>query len=91
MHILDTLDPAAPLDDLGWLDALADGARVVAIGESAHYNRESYLLRHRLLRYLAERHGFRTYAMESGHPEAHLVVSWLSGDSADRAEAQARG
>lgn len=54
---LRTLDPAAPLDDLGWLDAVIGDARVVAIGESAHYNRESALLRHRLLRYLVERHG----------------------------------
>jgi hypothetical protein len=33
---LSTLDPAAPLDDLGWLDRVVGDARVVAIGESAH-------------------------------------------------------
>ncbi|MBV8932074.1 MAG: erythromycin esterase family protein, partial [Kutzneria sp.] len=66
---LRTLDPAAPLDDLAWLDEAVGDARVVAIGESAHYNHESYLLRHRLLRYLVERHGFTAYATESGFTE----------------------
>ena len=55
---LRTLDPAAPLDDLEWLDEAIGDARVVAIGESAHGIREFYQLRHRLLRYLVERHGF---------------------------------
>lgn len=55
-----TLDPLASLDDLEWLgDAIGD-ARVVAIGENAHYNRESFQLRHRLLRYLVERHNRAT-------------------------------
>jgi erythromycin esterase len=31
---------------------------VVGIGESAHYVREFYLLRHRLLRFLVQRCGF---------------------------------
>ncbi|MFD0472221.1 hypothetical protein ACFQ0B_30910 [Nonomuraea thailandensis] len=66
---LRTLDPAAALNDLEWLDDAIGDARVVAIGESAHYNRETYELRHRLLRYLVERHGFGAYAMETGFTE----------------------
>ncbi|MFI6322052.1 erythromycin esterase family protein [Nonomuraea sp. NPDC050556] len=76
---LTTLDPAAPLDDLTWLDQVVGDARVVAIGESAHYNAESYLLRHRVLRYLAERHGFSAYAMESGFTEGWLTDGWVRG------------
>jgi erythromycin esterase len=76
---LRTLDPAGPLDDLQWLDEAIGDARVVAIGESAHYNRESYQLRHRLLRYLAERHGFSAYAMESGFAEGWLADNWVRG------------
>jgi len=68
------------LDELDRLDEALGGARVVAIGESSHYNREQYLLRSRLLRHLAERHGFRVYAMESGFVEGWAVADWLRGD-----------
>ena len=76
---LRTLDPTGPLDDLAWLDQAIGDARVVAIGESAHYNREFYQLRHRLLRYLVERHGFSAYAMESGFVEGWLTDNWVRG------------
>ena len=81
---LTTLDPAGPLDDLAWLEQAIGDSRVVAIGESAHYNREFYQLRHRLLRYLVERHGFSAYAMESGFAEGWLADSWVraGGDNA---------
>jgi erythromycin esterase len=76
---LHTLDPAAPLDDLQWLDEAVGDARVVAIGESAHYNRESFQLRHRLLRHLVERHGFGAYAMETGFVEGWRADGWVRG------------
>jgi len=79
MHPLRTLDPAGPADDLGWLDDAVGAARVVAIGESAHYNRESYQLRHRLLRHLVERHGFGAYALESGFVEGWRADGWVRG------------
>jgi erythromycin esterase len=70
---LGTADPVGPLDDLEWLDQAIGDSRVVAIGESAHYNREFFQLRHRLLRYLVERHGFSAYAVESGFVEGCRV------------------
>lgn len=76
---LRTLDPAAPTDDLNWLDAVVGDARVVAIGESAHYNRECYLLRHRLLRHMVERHGFGAYALESRFAKGWQVDMWVRG------------
>ena len=49
----DSLNPRAPAGyDLESLREVIGTARVVAIGESAHYVREFYLLRHRLLRFL---------------------------------------
>lgn len=76
---LATLDPDAPLDDLQWLDAAIGDARVVAIGESSHGNREFGLLRSRLLRHLVERHGFGAYALESGFGEGRRVDAWVRG------------
>lgn len=98
MRPLRTLDPAGPTDDLAWLDetvgdarVTVGDARVVAIGESAHYNRESYQLRHRLLRYLVERHGFGAYAMESGFVEGWLVDDWVRGGANQLGEVMANG
>lgn len=88
---LQTLDPLASLDDLEWLgDAIGD-ARVVAIGESAHYNRESFQLRHRLLRYLVERHNFSAYLQESGFVEGWLVDHWVRGGEGQLGQVMADG
>lgn len=88
---LHTLDPAAPLDDLEWLDEAIGDARVVAIGESAHYNREFFQLRHRLLRYLAERHGFSAYAMETGFVEGWQADAWVRGGEGRLGQVMADG
>lgn len=67
-----------PLDDLSRLDEAIGDARVVALGESSHYNRETYLLRRKVLQHLVERHGFTAYAMETGFTEARTVGGDLS-------------
>lgn len=74
-----SLDPQAPLDDLEPLGELIGDARVVGIGESAHYVREFYLLRHRLLRFLAERCGFTVYAPEAPFTQAQAIDTWIQG------------
>ncbi|HZX08966.1 erythromycin esterase family protein [Kribbella sp.] len=77
------LELDGPLDDLTWLDDVIGAARVVAIGESSHYNHEFLVLRHRVLRYLVERHGFTAYAMESGFPEGRRTDAWVRGGEPD--------
>lgn len=79
------------LGDLAWLDDAVGGARVVAIGESAHYNQEVYELRDRLLRRLVERHGFTAYAMESGFVEGRRVDAWVRGGDEPLGRVQAEG
>jgi erythromycin esterase len=64
---------------------------VVAIGESAHYAHEFYLLRHRLTRFLVERLGFTAIAFESGFPEAWLTDEWIRGGPGDLARVQSAG
>ena len=73
--LLNGLDPEAGFDDLEPLAGLFREARVVAVGESAHYVREFYLWRQRLLRFLAERCVFTVFAMESGFSEG-LAERW---------------
>jgi erythromycin esterase len=87
----ESLDPRAPLDDLEPLREMIGGARVVAIGESAHYVREFYLLRHRLLRFLAERLGFNVYALEAPFTEARAIDAWVQGGRGTVAEVAAAG
>lgn len=71
--------------------ALIGDARVVAIGESAHDVREFYLLRHRLLRFLAERCGFSVYAPEAPFTEARAIDAWIQGGPGTVAEVAAAG
>jgi erythromycin esterase len=61
------------------MDEAVGAARVAAIGESAHYNREFFQLRHRVLSYLAEGHHFTAYLLESGIVEGSLVNDWVRG------------
>ncbi|HET9495096.1 MAG TPA: erythromycin esterase family protein [Chloroflexia bacterium] len=84
-----THDPNAPLDDLKPLRELVGGARVVAIGESAHYVREFYLLRHRLLRFFVEQGGFTVYALEAPFTESHAIDAWVRGGPGTVQEAAA--
>jgi erythromycin esterase len=79
---LSGLDPDAALDELEPLaDAIGD-ARVVAIGESAHFVREFTLARERITRFLAERCGFTVFAFEFGFSEAFAVDRWVQGAGA---------
>jgi len=87
----DSLDPQAPLDDLEPLREVIGDARVVAIGESAHYVREFYLLRHRLLRFLVERCGFTVYALEAPFTEARAIDAWVQGGPGTVEEVAAAG
>jgi erythromycin esterase len=88
---LDSLEPEAALDDLEPLGEMLGGARVVAIGESAHYVPEFYRLRHRLLRFLVERCGFTIYALEAPFTEAHMIDAWVQGGPGTVAEVAAAG
>jgi erythromycin esterase len=87
----DTLDPHADLDDLEPLGEVIGDARVMALGENAHDVREFELLRHRLLRFLAERCGFTIYALEAPFNEAHVTDAWVQGGSGRVDEVAAGG
>lgn len=62
--------PDGPLDDLEVLREIVGDARVVAVGEGAHFVEEFSRARQRVLRFLAERCGFTVFAMEFGFSEA---------------------
>ena len=61
---LTTVDPAAPLGDLTPLGRAIGDAEIVGLGESTHGAAEEIALKHRTLRLLVERMGFRSVAWE---------------------------
>ena len=61
---LTTVDPAAPLGDLTPLRRTTGDAEIVGLGESTHGAAEEIALKHRTLRLLVERMGFRSIAWE---------------------------
>ncbi|MGI9003303.1 MAG: erythromycin esterase family protein [Pseudonocardia sp.] len=81
--ILTTLDPDEPLDDLEPLREIVGDARVIAVGENAHFIQEFTLARQRILRFLAERCGFTVFAFEFGFSEGFALDRWLQGAGAD--------
>ncbi len=65
-HPLRTTDPDGDLDDLRPLGRMVGDAKVLGLGEATHSSHEFFRLKHRVLRYLVEHEGFRTFALEAG-------------------------
>ncbi|NIH80367.1 erythromycin esterase family protein [Amycolatopsis viridis] len=78
-HTVHGLDLTADVDDLEPLREIVGDARVVGLGEGAHFVAEFTLLRQRVLRFLAERCGFTVLAFEFGFSEGFALDDWLRG------------
>jgi hypothetical protein len=78
---LSSIDPDAPLDDLEPLRDMVGDARVVALGEGAHFIEEFWTVRRRLLRFLHERLGFDIVAAEFDLGEGEELGQWLAHPS----------
>lgn len=100
MNTLSLTDAATPLhgldpdaDDDSELEVLREiigDARVVCLGESAHFTSEFVRLRDRVTRFLARQLGFSAFVLESGLPEGLGVDRWVHGGPGELA-AIARG
>lgn len=66
------------LNDLGLLDSVFSGSRIVGVGEGAHFVSEFSLVRASLIRYLVERHFFNTIALECGAIQAARLTEWIN-------------
>lgn len=84
---LRTLEPAAADNsDLAALRDVVGQARVVCLGESAHFTSEFTRLRDRVLRYLVSELGFSAFVLESGLSEGLAVDRWIRGGPGDLTE-----
>ena len=84
------LEPDADDADLEVLREVVGDARVVFLGESAHFTSEFGRLRDRLTRFLLRDLGFSAFVLESGLPEGLDVDRWVHGGPGELA-AIARG
>jgi erythromycin esterase len=74
---LATSDPAEPVGDLRPLGRVVAGASVVGLGEATHGSREQFRLKHRMVRFLVERSGFRTVAFEGDFASGVLIDRYV--------------
>lgn len=86
---LETLDPAAELDDFEPLKPVFADATVVGMGESTHGTREFFRVKHRLFRYLVERLGFRLFGLEANFAETLAINDYVLDGEGDPRDALA--
>jgi erythromycin esterase len=84
---LETVDPTAPLDDLDFLQEELADASIVGMGEATHGTREFFQFKHRLVRYLAEELGLRTFAWEANFAESLAIDQYIRTGDGDPVEA----
>jgi len=85
IHIINSISPENDLSDLDFLKKLGK-AKIIAVGEGAHFIEEFWTLRQRLFRYFHEQCGFNVFAMEFGFAEGIVLSKWISGESDDDLE-----
>ncbi|MEU5687724.1 erythromycin esterase [Streptomyces venezuelae] len=64
-HPLRTTEPRGSLTDLRPFGRMVGDAKVVGLGEATHNSHEFFTVKHRILRYLVEKKGFRAFALEA--------------------------
>ncbi|MEV0646663.1 erythromycin esterase family protein [Phytomonospora sp. NPDC050363] len=80
---LPRLDAGGRIDDLKALRGIVADASIVGLGEPSHGGRELFTLRHRALRYLVERMGFRTIAFEETFGNGLVMDRYIAGGAGD--------
>jgi len=60
------------------LTPVVEGARIIGVGEGAHFVAEFSLSRASLIRYLVERHDFNAIGLECGAIQASRLSEWLN-------------
>jgi erythromycin esterase len=66
----------SPLDDL-------KATRVVGLGEATHGTHEFFEMKHRLFKYLVEKHGFKAFAFECDYGESIFFDRYINGGAGD--------
>lgn len=74
LHPLKSYNPEEPSDDdLKELNYLIKDAKVVALGEVTHGSSEIFRMKHRIIKYLAEKKDFNIFSLEATMANAHNI------------------
>jgi len=77
-----TCDPNFDSDtDLHFLDDLIEDKRVLALGEVTHGSRDIFLMKHRLIKYLAQHKSFDLFSIEANLPESYRINEYTVDDT----------
>lgn len=89
VHPLASVTPQNDDSDLAPLGEILRGVRILGLGESTHGTREFFQLKHRITRYLVERHGYRVFSIEAGTLPSRNIDDYVRKGKGDRAQALA--
>lgn len=85
-------DPTRPSDDLDVLLEIVGNARIVALGEPTHGQREVFQIKHRIIAWLVEEMGFTTFALEASVVGCRAMSRFvLRGEGDPEAAVKAQG
>lgn len=78
VYPLSTYDPAKKSDeDLEIMDSLIGDSHVVGLGEVTHGSSEIFQMKHRIIKFLAEKKNFGIFSMEANMPEAYRLNDYI--------------
>ncbi len=78
---LNSVEAGSGFEDMQPLKAMIGEARIVALGEAAHLNRDFYKVKHRMVEFLVNEMGFTVFAIEATFAGALELNDYiLSGD-----------
>ncbi|MGZ5496466.1 MAG: erythromycin esterase family protein [Candidatus Aminicenantales bacterium] len=81
-----TENPLADDSDLAAFGGLVGNARVVGLGEATHGTRQFFQMKHRLIKYLIQRKGFRTFLMEADGGASCAIDDYIHTGKGDPAQ-----
>ena len=83
VYTINGIYPDDGFDDLSPLSEIMENARIIAVGEGAHFMKEFWTIRQRLFKYFHQRHGFDIFAMEFGFAEGFTLRKWINGEGSE--------
>jgi erythromycin esterase len=86
---LRTVEAGNGFADMQPLREVVGDARIVALGEPTHGNREIFQLKHRILEFLVREMGFNIFALEAPLPESFDINEYILNGTGDPANALA--
>ncbi len=89
LHPLASSEDNGRFDDLAFLPEVLKDVRIVGLGEGSHGMREHFQFKHRILRFLVENMGYRTFMIEAALDACDVINDYVMYGRGDKAAALA--